>query len=665
MKKISKLFALLAASASLSLGFLACSSDGEMYDMSPKFWEVSKISLDGLYFRGTPNGWTTTALTKASDGSYSVEFQADADSIQFKFSDSDWTKSKTYAADVMSLGTAPSGVTLTAVDDNNGGFNAKLAGLSKDSKYKLTATPTNDSKLTIALASSNYTLFSLAGYALAGEQFSWDRNKNLDGTTATETADHSLIYTYEFEATNTETEFVIVDNMSSDWKNKFQPANGITMKTKPVTESGELGSTDEVTLLYRRINGTPKAYNTSTGDYVDWQKEVTQRVPKFNPGNYDESSDAYATFAKTYGSELSKKTIWQFNVSGKTIVANDPYTLEDGSFAAKWNTLSAEQKAAYQNGTAAIDALVTASTHTATASAPTGKGCPGKLTEYPNNSYYPTALTSKAGDLPVDASRNLTGLIAGQKYKVTVKVTTKGVVSVKVEELSVKSNIVVSMSGLTAGKEYTINGDVWKDVKATADSNGNVRFAAAAFDTRKNYNFTKEFIVTGEGLNWNGKVKVNKTPTADKQFFSIKINGTAKPADQELVNASVSDLSSQINVTLPETFTATSYTLFGNIPWGGIKSGTWSAINNDANFGTSAITVNVVNKVITFYISANYEIGGWAINEVKGVGNNFEFNIKPAGAGNSDDVVDGGKQKWFKVTTDSVQNWKWEDGTAD
>jgi hypothetical protein len=502
---------------------------------------------------------------------------------------------------------------------------------------------------------------------LAGDQFDreWKRTTNLDGTTATETADHSLIYTYEFEATNTETEFVIVDNMSSDWKNKFQPANGITMKTKPVAESGELGSTDEVTLLYRRINGTPKAYNTSTGDYVDWQKEVTQRVPKFNPGNYDESSDAYATFAKTYGSELSKKTIWQFNVSGKTIVANDPYTLEDGSFAAKWNTLSAEQKAAYQNGTAAIDALVTASTHTATASAPTGKGCPGKLTEYPNNSYYPTTLSSKNGDLPEDASRKLTGLIAGQKYKVTVKVTTKGVVSVKVEELSVKSNIVVSMSGLTAGKEYTINGDVWKDVKATADSNGNVRFAAAAFDTRKNYKFTKEFIVTGEGLNWNGKVKVNKTPAADKQFFSIKINGTAKPADQELVIASVSDLSSQINVTLPETFTATSYTLFGNIPWGGIKSGTWSAINNDANFGTSAITVNVVNKVITFYISADYEIGGWATNEAKGVGNNFEFNIKPAGAGNSDDVVDGGKQKWFKVTTDSVQNWKWEDGTAD
>ena len=651
MKKISKLFALLAASASLSLGFLACSSDGEMYDMSPKFWEVSKISLDGLYFRGSPNGWTTTALTKASDGSYSVEFQADADSIQFKFSDSDWTKSKTYAADVMSLGTAPSGVTLTAVDDNNGGFNAKLAGLSKDSKYKLTATPTNDSKLTIALASSNYTLFSLAGYALAGEQFGWDRTKNLDGTTATETADHSLIYTYEFDATMTETSFVIVDNMSSGWINKFQPANGIVMKTKPVAESGELGSSDEVTLLYRRISGTPKAYNTSTGDYVDWQKEVTQRVPKFNPGNYDESSDAYATFAKTYYSELSKKTIWQFNVSGKTIVANDPYTLEDGSFAAKWNTLSAEQKAAYQNGTAAIDPLVTASTHTATASDPTGKGCPGKLTEYPNNSYYPTALTDKGGDLPEDASRKLTGLIVGQKYKVTVKVTTKGVVSVKVEELSVKSNIVVSMSGLTAGKEYTINGDVWKDVKATADSNGNVRFAAAAFDTRKNYNFTKEFIVTGEGLNWNGKVKVNKTPTDDKQlFFSIKINGTAKPSDKELDNASVSDLSMKIIMKVPDDIASkASVEIESNINWGGVKTGKWASTNTDSEFGNTSlhVTPDATKKTITFYISADYDVSGTWVDSQAASGTNFKFQFTETG------YKDNGG--WFNITTQSEQ----------
>lgn len=529
MKKISKLFALLAASASLSLGFLACSSDGEMYDMSPKFWEVSKISLDGLYFRGSPNGWTTTALTKASDGSYSVEFQADADSIQFKFSDSDWTKSKTYAADVMSLGTAPSGVTLTAVDDNNGGFNAKLAGLSKDSKYKLTATPTNDSKLTIALASSNYTLFSLAGYALAGmPQFGWTRTANLDGTSAKENADHSLVYTYDFTASSTETAFVIVDNMSSGWSNKFQPANGITMKTKSVAESGELGSTDEVTLLYRRINGTQKAYNTSTGDYVDWQKEVTQRVTKFNP--FNKEGEAYETFAKTYKSELSVETVWRFNHTGKTIVAADPYAIEDGSFAAKWNKLSAEQKAAYQNGTAAIDALVTASTHEPadTATGRYGKGWVGKLTEYPENSYYPSGEAGTAGDC--NGNAKVSGLTVGKKYKLVITVTTAGVVSYYVAPAPyinlvgakiVNLNTVKDASGnalnaFPAGTVIIMNG-TWNSwggswdgnnaYKGTVDANGTMD---TTFVSPAKIEEVKEYEQCCVGLNagspdWDGK----------------------------------------------------------------------------------------------------------------------------------------------------------------
>ncbi|MBQ5997863.1 MAG: hypothetical protein IJL70_00140, partial [Treponema sp.] len=575
---------------------------------------------------------------------------------------SDWTKSKTYAADVMSLGTAPSGVTLTAVDDNNGGFNAKLAGLTKDSKYKLTATPTNDSKLTIALASSNYTLFSLAGYALAGTQFGWTRTVNLDGTSAKENADHSLVYTYDFTASSTETEFVIVDNMSSGWSNKFQPANGIAMKTKPVTESGDLGSTDEVTLLYRRINGTPKAYNTSTGDYVDWQKEVTQRVTKFNP--FNKEGEAYETFAKTYKSEQSVKTIWQFNVSGKTIVAADPYAIEDGSFATKWAGLTAEQKAAYQNGVAAIDTLVTASKHTPSDSDTNryGTGWVGKLTEYPTNSYYPTTLSSKGGDLPEDDSRKLTGLIIGQPYRVTVKVTTKGVVSVKVEETYVKSNIVVSMSGLTANKEYAINGDVWKNVKATSDAYGNVRFPAAAFDTRQNYNFTKQFKVTGEGLNWDGNVKVNKTPTADKQFFSIKISGTSKPADQELITATISDLSMKIIMKVPNDIAAKDrVTIDSNLSWGGFKNGKWADINTDDKFksgpsdsGNELVVVpNKTEKTITFFISADYDVSGSWVESQAAAGTNFKFQFTENGY---KDV--GG---WFKISTDSVQNLVYTD----
>ena len=452
MKKISKLFALLAASASLSLGFLACSSDGEMYDMSPKFWEVSKISLDGLYFRGSPNGWTTTALTKASDGSYSVEFQADADSIQFKFSDSDWTKSKTYAADVMTLGTAPSGVTLTAVDDNNGGFNAKLAGLSKDSKYKLTATPTNDSKLTIALASSNYTLFSLAGYWYQSNLTDLT-GKTLDFDATTEDAKHTLSYTQLFTADKPEGWFAITANSATgSWKNVFCGAESV------IELPANKDSSDEVILKERTVSGSAKAYNTNTNAYVDITKEVTQRVPKFYPSSC--TSIDYETFVKTYGSEVSKKTIWRFNTTGKPVVAPDPYTLEDGTFAAKWNKLTAEEKAKYANASSAlvynyslndhesvksIATLVTASTQNPSISSVTGIGCPGKLTEYAANTYYPSEETATASG---NSNATIKGLTVGKKYKLTLKVTTAGVVSVKVENytfLNIAGCVVVGL----------------------------------------------------------------------------------------------------------------------------------------------------------------------------------------------------------------------------
>ena len=567
MKKISKLFALLAASASLSLGFLACSSDGEMYDMSPKFWEVSKISLDGLYFRGSPNGWTTTALTKASDGSYSVEFQADADSIQFKFSDSDWTKSKTYAADVMSLGTAPSGVTLTAVDDNNGGFNAKLAGLTKDSKYKLTATPTNDSKLTISLASSNYTLFSLAGYYIRGDFYGWniaaasDANMNLianmELTSYTEQADHSLVYTKVFDAAQAEYNFQIA---SADWNQKFTAAETAIPAGKDTTPT--------VTMRERRINGSPKAYNTSTKAYVDLTKKVSQRVPKFNP--FNKTGTDYEDFAKTYKSEVSVDTIWRFNHTGKTIVAADPYAIEDGSFAAKWNKLSAEQKAAYQNGTAAIDALVTASTHepSDTATGRYGKGWVGKLTEYPENSYYPSGEAGTAGDCSGNAK--VSGLTVGKKYKLVITVTTAGVVSYYVAPAPyinlvgakiVNLNTVKDASGnalnaFPAGTVIIMNG-TWNSwggswdgnnaYKGTVDANGTMD---TTFVSPAKIEEVKEYEQCCVGLDagspdWNGKrlcLKFNvdagnakfKVTTLDEGNYYLYLDMKDKKVGDEL-----------------------------------------------------------------------------------------------------------------------------------
>ena len=574
MKKISKLFALLAASASLSLGFLACSSDGEMYDMSPKFWEVSKISLDGLYFRGSPNDWTTTALTKASDGSYSVEFQADADSIQFKFSDSDWTKSKTYAADVMTLGTAPSGVTLTAVDDNNGGFNAKLAGLSKDSKYKLTATPTNDSKLTIALASSNYTLFSLAGYMYQSDIDDL-KGKTLDFNATTEDAKHSLSYTQIFTADKEEGWFAITANSATgEWKNVFCGANSV------IVVDG-----NEVILKERTVSGSAKAYNTDTSAYVDITKNVEQRVPKFNP--FGKTGSDYEEFAKTYKSELSVKTVWRFNTTGKTVVAPDPYTLEDGTFAAKWNKLTAEEKAKYANASSAlvynyslsdhesvksIATLVTASTQNPSISSVTGIGCPGKLTEYAANTYYPSEETATASG---NSNATIKGLTAGKKYKLTLKVTTAGVVSVKVENytfLKIAGCVVVGLdtSNFTDGTKVEFNGSWAKDGDGWADPwttiMGTVKdgIVTAKLSTPATLKEAKEYEVLAVGL------KSDESQDWDNKRLAAKYNvdGNAK-----------------INITNTELDTST-YLLYANL--NGVSAGDlidWKLVKVPENKG--------------------------------------------------------------------------------
>jgi hypothetical protein len=278
----------------------------------------------------------------------------------------------------------------------------------------------------------------------------------------------------------------------------------------------------------RRINGTPKAYNTSSKEYVDLTKKVTQRVPKFNP--FSKTGSDYEEFAKTYKSELSVETVWRFNHTGKTIVAADPYAIEDGSFAAKWNKLSAEQKAAYQNGTAAIEALVTASTHEPadTATGRYGKGWVGKLTEYPENSYYPSGESGTAGDCNGNAT--LSGLTVGKKYKLVITVTTAGVVSFKVapapyinlvgakiENLNtVKDASGNALNAFPAGTVIIMNGtwnswggslDANNAYKGTVDANGKME---ATFASAVKIEEAKEFEQCCVGLDagspdWNGK----------------------------------------------------------------------------------------------------------------------------------------------------------------
>lgn len=642
----------------LALGLFSC-ADGsvslnytDLHDL-----QATKLDLSGLYFRGSPNSWNATALTeKTAKEAWTVEFSADAADIAFKFSDKDWSPANTYNDSYMVAGTLPTGAKLTNTDDGNGSTNALITGLNKDSKYKMTVTATNDGKLTIDLDSANYTLFSLSGYSLVGSLFNTDSWNNkarpIKWTDYSEDENHTLTYTYDFDSTDIDNgSLVLVDQC--DWNNKFQ-AN-IAVNSKPTASSSKLGKSDATVLRYRRVNQTPMALNTETSEYVDYSKKVTYRVPDYYTTDGKPSSTVSTKEAGKLAddAEFEKSYIALYNATGKKIVSVDPTQIEDGKFAEKWATLTAEDKKAYYE----------ADTVAATI-ASTTIGKPGKVVETADNNYYPSAATSAPGDIP-DEHRNVTGLIAGQPYRLTLSVTTKGVVTATIEELPVTVAVIINGKNGTAGKEYTINGDLWTDVKAKADSDGNFRFAAATFETRANYTFSKKLQIKGDGCNWSGDTTVTYTPvtTSDKTFVATTFDvSAAKPTTTALAVASTSDLSMQINVTLPDTFTASSYTLFGNIPWGGAK-GSWASTNDDSSFGTSAITVSVSNHVITFYLSADYEIDGWAKNEAKG-GGNFEFNIKAAGAGNSDPVVTDGDQKWFKVTSDSVQNWNWVDGTA-
>ena len=153
MKKLLSLF----VAGALAFGLMSC-ADGsvslaaaDLHDMT-----VDKISFgSNIKFRGSPNGWGTTDLTSSGSGVWYVEFAADASDITFKFSDADWSKANTYNDSYMVAGTLPTGAALTNTDDGNGSTNAKITGLSKDSKYKMVITADNAGKLKIDVPTSS------------------------------------------------------------------------------------------------------------------------------------------------------------------------------------------------------------------------------------------------------------------------------------------------------------------------------------------------------------------------------------------------------------------------------------------------------------------------------------------------------------------------------
>lgn len=638
MKKLLSLF----VAGALAFGLMSC-ADGsvslaaaDLHDMT-----VEKISFgSNIKFRGSPNGWGTTDLTSSGNGVWYVEFAADASDITFKFSDADWSKANTYNDSYMVAGTLPTGAALTNTDDGNGSTNAKITGLSKDSKYKMVITADNAGKLKIDILSSNYNLVKLDGFAIVGdapEVGKWNRTNLLDFTKAVEDAEHALTYTWEFKATKTDFEFTISDAASSTWDNKFAGSE-IKVESKELPGSTELGASKEVTMLQRRINKVPYAYNSSTGDYVElYKKDVTYRVPVYyTVDGKDESAVADAkngTIAAT--AEFEKKYNAKFNNTGKIIVAVDPTALEDDSFKEAWAKLTAEEKKAYAQDDSAIAALSTT------------KGKPGKITAYANNSYYPVTDTSDDTD-----NASFKGLIPGQSYKVTLKVTTKGVMTVKVEEKPVTAGIVVKVSGLTASEEYSIKGDFDKTVKA--DALGNARFVMP-FTTRLNAMFTKKISLSGDGVNTK-EFTLTATPEDDKINYKTVISNpkTSAASASALDVASPEDIASKITMKVPDAIASMhSVKLDSNISWGGVAAGKWSA--DGVAYGNAQITVfpNATDKTIVFYVTGDYDVNGTWVTAQAAADTNFKFQFTETGFENL-----GG---WFKLNLESEQELVYKD----
>lgn len=452
MKKLLSLF----VAGALAFGLMSC-ADGsvslaaaDLHDMT-----VEKISFgSNIKFRGSPNGWGTTDLTSSGNGVWYVEFAADASDITFKFSDADWSKANTYNDSYMVAGTLPTGAALTNTDDGNGSTNAKITGLSKDSKYKMVITADNSGKLKIDVLSANYTLFTLSGYAVRGflsdakGEGIWDVNKDtlIKQEKFTEDVNHSLTYPITFKATAgmDKRNFKIA---TDSWDNVYAGA---------VFKVDEKGNAKETILRQRRINGTPYAYDTAKEEFVELTKEVTYRVPLYYTTDGKKDSPVVAvkdvTDKKTQiaeNAEFEAKYIAEFNFTGKPIVASDPSKLEDGSFKKVWDKLSYDEKKDYENYSE-VDTLISK----------TVVGKPGKLTVYADNTYYPTAKTKVNGDIE-DNTMRFDGLKTGSEYCMLVKVTTKGVVSVQlISTVPVAINFKITdiPSDVT---EIWVNGSFW------------------------------------------------------------------------------------------------------------------------------------------------------------------------------------------------------------
>lgn len=178
MKKILSFF----TAGLLALGLIGCS--GDLHNKV-----LARLDLSAGAVPGGFNGWDNTTPWTSIDkdnGIYTYEFDAEDAAIDWKVITvaGNWN-SGAYIAKTFAAGST-SPVVLDYDDMTGGGDNAKLTGLEKGSKYRLTVECTEDSKVQVksleklGAAAPDPTPFYLDGYVLEGAFLSSEWKPNLE-----------------------------------------------------------------------------------------------------------------------------------------------------------------------------------------------------------------------------------------------------------------------------------------------------------------------------------------------------------------------------------------------------------------------------------------------------------------------------------------------------